>query len=269
MSFVVNALRRLTLPLALLGAVLSGPPVAASGERVDVFLVLAVDVSGSIAAEERSFQRDAYREVLRDPEILQAIGIGAHRRIALSYMEWASGVVFDLVVPPRIVQTAADLDKVAQAIEHHDRPGPHRTRTGSTALGGALQTAWTAMQQAPFRAERYVIDISGDGLANVGPWVGSVRDALVWQGVTINGLPLLYRLYPPKQDMLLSYYRDCVIGGSGSFMMPVRERADFKKALKAKMILEIAGIAEPADQVHLAAGQDPSRIEAGLTTICR
>jgi hypothetical protein len=37
------------------------------------------------------------------------------------------------------------------------------------------------------------------------------------------------------------YYRDCVIGGPGAFMIPVWERSQFADAIKTKIIREIAG----------------------------
>jgi hypothetical protein len=39
------------------------------------------------------------------------------------------------------------------------------------------------------------------------------------------------------------YYRDCVIGGPGAFMVPVRDRNQFAEAIKTKIIREIAGLA--------------------------
>jgi hypothetical protein len=37
------------------------------------------------------------------------------------------------------------------------------------------------------------------------------------------------------------YFRDCVIGGPGAFMIPGRERQHFAEAIKIKIIREIAG----------------------------
>jgi hypothetical protein len=43
----------------------------------------------------------------------------------------------------------------------------------------------------------------------------------------------------PELDV---YYKDCVIGGQGAFMVPVRERDQFIEAIKTKILLEIAGL---------------------------
>ena len=43
----------------------------------------------------------------------------------------------------------------------------------------------------------------------------------------------------PELDI---YYKDCVIGGQGAFMVPVRERDQFVNAIKTKILLEIADL---------------------------
>ena len=95
---------------------------------------------------------------------------------------------------------------------------------------------------------RQVIDISGDGANNQGRKVTDARDEAVAKGFTINGLPLLLKrrtASPFDVENLDEHYRDCVIGGLGSFMMPVQDRSQFAEAIKTKIIREIAG-QEPA-----------------------
>ena len=93
-----------------------------------------------------------------------------------------------------------------------------------------------------------MIDISGDGVNNLGRSITQARDEALAQGVVINGLPLL--LNRPTNswgaENLDEYYRDCVIGGLGAFMIPVRERHQFAEAIKTKIIREIAGAAPEA-----------------------
>ena len=95
-------------------------------------------------------------------------------------------------------------------------------------------------------ALRQVIDISGDGANNRGRPVTDARDEAVAKGITVNGLPIMLkkpRSYWDIEDLDL-YYRDCVIGGQGAFMVPVRERHQFAEAIKTKIIREIAGPVE-------------------------
>jgi hypothetical protein len=43
-------------------------------------------------------------------------------------------------------------------------------------------------------------------------------------------------------DDLDIYFSECVIGGQGSFMVPVRDKGHLKEAIKTKIILEVSGI---------------------------
>jgi hypothetical protein len=107
------------------------------------------------------------------------------------------------------------------------------------------------LRESNVEAVRRVIDVSGDGVNNLGRSVTQARDEALAQGVVINGLPLL--LNRPTNswdsDHLDKYYRDCVIGGPGTFMIPVRERQQFAEAIKTKIIREIAGLSPEAQIV--------------------
>jgi hypothetical protein len=66
---------------------------------------------------------------------------------------------------------------------------------------------------------------------------------------------MLKRPNPATMDIpnLDIYYEDCVIGGPGAFVIPVRERDKFKEAIRTKLVLEIAGRVPPARVVPVAA----------------
>lgn len=60
------------------------------------------------------------------------------------------------------------------------------------------------------------------------------------RGIVINGLAVLIR--PSLSFVALDqYYGDCVIGGPGSFVLPVHEPEDFAIAIRQKLILEVSG----------------------------
>ena len=54
----------------------------------------------------------------------------------------------------------------------------------------------------------------------------------------------------PNLDL---YYEDCVIGGAGAFVIPIKEREKFKEAIRTKLVLEIAGHEPPARIVPASA----------------
>src|SRR6202041_171727 len=91
---------------------------------------------------------------------------------------------------------------------------------------------------------RRVIDISGDGPNNNGTPVTGARDAALEKGITINGLPIMVKepSYSTMDiDDLDLYYEDCVIGGPGSFVVSIKDRDNFKEAIRTKLTLEVAG----------------------------
>jgi alanine racemase len=67
-------------------------------------------------------------------------------------------------------------------------------------------------------------------------------------GIVINGLPLMTRdAYGGMWhlDDLDTYYLECVIGGPGAFVIPVRDWSEFPAAVRRKLVLEIAGLPPP------------------------
>jgi hypothetical protein len=57
-------------------------------------------------------------------------------------------------------------------------------------------------------------------------------------------------------DQLDIYFEDCVIGGPGAFVIPIRERNQFKEAIRTKLVLEIAGL-QPKERVIPAQARAP------------
>jgi len=98
-----------------------------------------------------------------------------------------------------------------------------------------LLAAGAAFRRLPDHAARRVIDVSGDGMANVGPPPAAVRDALVAQGITINGLAIL-----ASEPWLETYYDQDVVGGAGAFLFQVKDFQSFAAAIKQKLLAEIA-----------------------------
>ena len=106
-----------------------------------------------------------------------------------------------------------------------------------------------------YRGIRRVVDVSGDRVNNQGPPVTRVRDDLLQKGITINGLPImLKRLMTSSMDIdnLDVYYKDCVIGGPGAFVVPIKDCEKFKEATRTKLVLEIAGLLPPPRAVPVA-----------------
>lgn len=212
----------------------------ALAEPVDVELILAVDVSLSMSPDELAIQRDGYAAALTHAQVIRAIEDGAHGKIALAYVEWAGDSVQHVIVPWTIVANGADARRVAERLT---LAPPNSARR--TSISGALAFAADLFAESPHRGARRVVDVSGDGPNNQGAPVVEARDALVAQGITVNGLPLMTTGsgYAGRFDLagLDAYYRDCVIGGPGAFMIPVNDWSQFPEAVRRKLVLELAG----------------------------
>ena len=227
---------------------------------VDTELVIAVDVSYSMDPEEQQIQREGYVEAISSREFMGAIRAGSHGKVALIYFEWAGPTDQKIIVPWRAIDNPESADAFAAEITR----APYR-RASRTSIGGALMFAKPLFAASGFRGLRRVIDVSGDGPNNSGPLVVPQRDEIVAMGITINGLPLMLNRpnsFSMDIDNLDIYYKDCVIGGPGAFVIPVNERAQFKEAIRTKLILEIARLA-PAARI-VPAQAKPRRISCTI-----
>src|SRR5258707_840302 len=215
-------------------AVLAAPsalrPAQDKTANVDIELVLAVDVSYSMDPDEQALQREGYVGALTSPEFLNALrGLG-QGRIAVTYFEWAGVADQKIVMPWRLIDGPEAADAVAAEITR----APYR-RASRTSIAGALTFAMPLFGAGEYHGLRRVIDVSGDGANNQGPPVTIVRDQVLEKGITINGLPIMLKR-PSAGTMDIEnldvYYEDCVIGGPGAFVIPIKEREKFKEATR-------------------------------------
>jgi hypothetical protein len=188
--------------------------------------------------EEQTLQREGFVQAFRSPVIHDAIRDGLHGRIAVVYLEWAGTPSQQVAVPWTVVQGPES------ALDFAERLSRSRIwRAPRTSISGAIDTSVRLLDESGVDAVRRVIDISGDGANNQGRPMLEARDEAVAKGVIINGLPLmLKRPNSSDSENLDAYYRDCVIGGPGSFMIPVREQQQIAEAIRTKLIREIAGL---------------------------
>lgn len=209
---------------------------------VDVELVIAVDISYSVEPDDLAAQREGYAKAIVSEEFLRALRAGAIGKIALTYFEWSSTNDQKIVVPWRQIDGPASAEAVATEITE----APIR-RGSRTSISSAIKFAVPLFEQNPYRGSRRVIDISGDGPNNTGDPVATARDKALQKGIVITGLPVMTNASPHDPtdfqhiDHIDWYYEDCVIGGPGSFVVPITDRENFKEAIRAKLALEVAG----------------------------
>ena len=189
-------------------------------------------------ADEQARQREGFALAFRAPAVIDAIRRGAVGRIAVAYVEWAGAADQRVVVPWTVLDAPETIrafaDRIAAAPLH---------RAQRTSISGAIDFAARYFAQSGVAATRRVVDVSGDGANNQGRPVTQARDAAVAAGITLNGLPLMLKA-PGTFDIegLDAYYRDCVIGGPGAFVVPARDRAQFQEAIRTKILREGAAL---------------------------
>jgi hypothetical protein len=181
--------------------------------------------------------------------VQDAIAHGLSGRIAVTYMEWAGSNDQRVVVPWTLIDTHDSANAFATELERQ----PNR-RAARTSISGALDFAGKLLSESGVEAGRQVIDVSGDGPNNQGRPVQAARAEILARGITINGLPIMLKApgYFDIPDLDL-YYRDCVIGGPAAFMVPARDRDQFREAIRNKILMEVAS--SPDAQRRFAAGR--------------
>jgi hypothetical protein len=191
---------------------------------------------------------------LTSTEFMQALKQGMHGKVAVTYFEWAGSHHQQIIVPWRVIDGPESADSVAAEIGR----APYR-RASRTSISSALLFSMPLFEGSSYRGIRRVIDVSGDGVNNNGTLVTMARDEVLAKGITINGLPIMIKRQSyggMDVDELDIYFEDCVIGGPGAFVIPIRERNKFKEAIRTKLVLEIAG-RTPEARVVPAAANNP------------
>ena len=211
-------------------------PNAASA--VDVALVLAIDVSGSVSADRVRLQRQGYSDAMRHPALVRAVQSGPLGRIAITFVQWSEARRQDQAVKWQVVEDSESANRFSDAITHADVPMP-----GWTSISAAIDFSAHLLGVSGYRADRMVIDVSSDGSNNDGRDVTASRDEALAAGIIINGLPSV-EVEPGLDD----YYRQNVIGGPGAFVMVVHDIADFSEAVLRKLLVEIAGTEDAVEQ---------------------
>lgn len=204
----------------------------AQGNGADLALVLAIDCSYSVDRNEFDLQVRGTAQAMIDPEVLEAISNNRHGRIMVSVVQWSSEESQVFAVPWMPVSNAEEALALAARIREQKR----QTAEGATSISGAIGAAIDAFARLPVRADRYVIDISGDGTNNRGERVDDARDRTVAAGITINGLTILNEIH-----WLHHYFRNHVIGGPGAFVEIANDYAAYREAIRKKILREIRG----------------------------
>ncbi|MCG8559505.1 MAG: DUF1194 domain-containing protein [Hyphomicrobiales bacterium] len=199
--------------------------------QVDLELVLAVDTSASVDSWEYRLQMEGLIRAFRDPVVVAAIRGTGPGGIAVTLVHWSSAHEQRQIVPWMQITDAASADRFAAAIAANRG----RSFSDSTGIGEAIRYGERLIRRNRFEGRRKSIDVSGDGSNNSGTPPLYVRELVVAEGVTINGLTIL-----DQEPFLYDYYIRNVIGGAGAFVMTVESYHDIINGMRAKLLREIS-----------------------------
>ena len=233
------------LALVFAAAVIAAPPARA--RDVDLALVLAIDVSGSVNSERWELQRRGYEAAFNSPEVMQSITSGPHKAIAITMVEWSGQThqrqVVDWAVIDDPLSAATFASQMAEA---------PRVYSDWTSISAALDFVVPLFRRSGVTAGRNIVDVSGDGVNNQGRPIDEARADALAKGIVINGLPIL-----SDYDALDGYYQDHVVGGAGAFMEVVKDYSTFSKAVLSKLVREISGNEERARAILAHSRAEP------------
>jgi hypothetical protein len=206
----------------------------APGFAASVALVLAIDVSESVSTERYVLQHDGIARAFETQKLIDAVA-AAPGGIEVLVLEWSDPDKIAITVNWTKIADRASAAAFAVAVR-----ATQRTSHGLTAIGAAMLAAGSAFDHLPEPAAHEVIDVSGDGMANFGPAPAEIRDQLVAQGITINGLAIL-----TEEPWLDEYYRQNVVGGPTGFCLVAQNMESFAEAMLKKLVQEVAEIKTP------------------------
>jgi hypothetical protein len=207
------------------------PAGRAQVHDVDLALILAIDCSFSVDSREFGLQMEGIGRAFMREDVKNAIAQGHNQRIAVAVVQWSDERNQIVSLPWTIVAGADDADELGRLLMNM----PRQLTQGGTSISSALAFSAPLFSSAP-AAERRVIDVSTDGRNNSGSPVSPMRDRLVAEGITINGLTILNEW--PTLD---TYFENNVAGGVGHFVIPANDYEDYGEAMFRKLLREITG----------------------------
>lgn len=192
-------------------------------------LALAIDGSGSISSANFALQRNAYANVLSDLTVLPRNG-----SVAIGVYQFSSSV--QTVFAMQTI-TAANHGNLIAAIAGMTQLG------GATTIAGAINTATADIFGNGITSTRQLIDVSTDGINNVGDLNAAKANALAAGIDAINCIGI-------------GAGAQCgnVQAGAGAFSLAANDFGDFEVALRQKIVREVSGVPEPTTWAMMLLG---------------
>jgi len=221
---------RATVLASILYLGLAAAPAAQNPYPVDLELVLAIDCSYSVDAQEFALQKIGLAAAFRHPAVVAAIQAGAHGAIGVAVVQWSGAANQSTVVPWTLVTDAGSAAALAARIE----ATPRMTQEGATSITAMVAYGIGLFEANRLAGARRVIDISADGRNNTGHRIRAVAPLAAIANVTVNGLAILNEV-----PTLRFYFEKYVIAGADAFAVQANDYGHYAAAILRKLIREI------------------------------
>lgn len=202
-------------------------------------LILGLDVSGSVDAEEYRLQIDGLAVALRNPQVQAAFVQFPQAPVRFSAFEWSGPKHQRTLIGWTEVTGSRQLDEIARRLA---AISPVPVLDDSTAIAAALSHAAAELDKQDCWQRTF--DISGDGPSNIGAHPGELTDGM-FSGITVNALVIgpQSRSNTTKNlsnvKSLEGYFRTHVIRGPGAFVEVAEDHTDFAQAMIRKLVREL------------------------------
>lgn len=211
----------------------------ADQRAVDLELLLAVDASGSVSAEEFGLQIGGIAAAFRDPEISQAVRSGPLQSIAVALMIWSDARSRKAVSKWHVIDSPDTALEFADIVLAQIARRKSFLGKSGTGIGAAIGHGLKELRTNNIDGTRQAIDVSGDGhetplMFGEAMALPEARRRAARAEVVINGLAIL-----SDDPNLGVYYRARVAMGPGSFVIHADDFDDFGRAIKLKLLREI------------------------------
>ncbi len=228
-----------------LALMLSCLPLAAQAQEakpVDLAIVVSLDRSESIDADEAKAQIDGLVYTLRHSNFRDTVAVGWYGSIGLTVLTWSSFGRSEVILPWTSVADRGDAAAAAKFLElDYARQifAPHGSQTD---LAFAIEIGMNQLDELPWPATRSVINVVADGISNIGRLPMIDRNIALERGITINGLVMARG---SAIEVVSRYFEREVIGGPLSFVQVSEGTHDFANAMLRKIVREMVRLRAP------------------------
>lgn len=222
------------LRAAALATLLGAAPALA---ECRLALLLALDVSSSVDAEEDRLQRQGLAAALVAPEVAEAF-FAADAPVALGAFEWSGRYNQEIILDWTLIESPSTLRRASERISASTRS----YNEFPTAIGYALGFGAGMLQRGPACLQS-TIDIAGDGENNEGFGPQLAYAEFPFADVTVNGLVIANAADFQTEAALTNFYAREVLHGPGAFLVVANGFRDYARAMRAKLVRELSPLA--------------------------